>query len=47
MIGFEQTNYTVEEGMVTEVCAIVTAGTLDRDITVTLSSSDSTAQGKS
>ena len=45
-IGFEQTMYTVEEGLVVEVCVLVTDGTLERDAIVTLSSVDDEAVGK-
>ena len=45
-IGFEQTAYTVEEGLVVEVCVLVTSGTLQRDATVVLSSIDDEAVGK-
>ena len=45
-IGFEQTTYTVREGQVLEVCAVVTSGTLDRDASVQLSSVDDEADGK-
>ena len=46
-IGFEQTTYTVEEGLVVEVCVLVTSGTLEREATVTLSSINAAAAGKS
>ena len=45
-IGFEQTSYTVEEGLVVEVCVLVTSGTLQRDATVILSSINNEAVGK-
>ena len=45
-IGFEQTTYTVEEGLVVEVCVLVTSGTLEREATVTLSSINAEAVGK-
>lgn len=40
MIGFEQTTYSVEEGLQVEVCVIVINSTLSRETVVTLSSSD-------
>ena len=45
-IGFEQTAYTVEEGLVVEVCVLVTSGILQRDATVILSSVNDQAVGK-
>ena len=45
-IGFEQTTYTVEEGLVVEVCVLVTSGTLESDATVMLSSINDEAVGK-
>ena len=45
-IGFEQTSYTVEEGLVVEVCVLVTSGTLESDATVMLSSINDEAVGK-
>ena len=45
-IGFEQTNYTVDEGLMVEVCAIVTDGILDRDAFVQLSSINDEAVGE-
>ena len=45
-IGFEQTAYTVEEGLVVEVCVLVTSGTLESDATVILSSVNDEAVGK-
>ena len=44
-IGFEQTSYTVEEGLVVEVCVLVTSGTLERNAIVTLSSINDEAVG--
>ena len=45
MIGFEQTTYSVEEGLQVEVCVIVINSTLSRETVVTLSSSDNDAEG--
>ena len=45
-IGFEETTYTVGEGRVVEVCAIIVSGVLDRDAIVQLSSADDDAVGK-
>lgn len=45
VIGFEQTEYETEEGMVVEVCAELLSGTLERDALVVASSSDGTAIG--
>ena len=45
-IGFEQTSYTVEEGLVVEVCVLVTSGTLEREATVMLSNVNDEAVGK-
>ena len=45
-IGLEEPTYTVNEGDGTiEVCAVLTSGTLDRTVTVTLSTSDGSATG--
>ena len=45
MIGFER-DYTVEEGFMQEVCAVLVSGTLERDAVVTLSTEDDTAMGE-
>ena len=45
-IGFEQTTYTLEEGLMVEVCVLVTNGTLERDAIVILSSVNDEAVGK-
>ena len=44
-IGFERTTFIVTEGGVVEVCAAVLSGGLERNATVTISSSDGTAVG--
>ncbi len=44
-IGFEQTLYPTTEGTVNEVCAVILAGTIERDVLVEASSSDGTATG--
>ncbi len=46
-IGFENTSYTTDEGTTVEVCALITSGPLERDVTVTLTSSDGSAEGAS
>ena len=45
-IGFEQTQYNVSEGDEVEVCAVLTQGMLETDATVSVTSSDVTANGK-
>ena len=45
MIGFEQTEYNVSEGNQVEVCAVLTSGTLEKDVLVFVNSSDGTANG--
>ena len=45
-IGFEETTYTLGEGRVVEVCAIIVSGMLDRDAIVRLSSINDEAVGK-
>ena len=45
-IGFEETEYTTDEGTTVEVCAMVTSGTLEREVTVTLTSRGDSATGK-
>lgn len=44
-IGFEQTLYLAEEGDVVEVCVLVLSGTLEREVMVTVRSTDGTAMG--
>ena len=44
-IGFERTEYNVTEGGQTEVCALLMAGTLEKAVPVSVSSSDGTANG--
>ena len=46
IIGFEQTAYSVEEGLQVEVCIVVFNSTLSREVIVTLSSSDVDAEGE-
>ena len=46
VIGFEQTEYNVTEGGQTEVCAVLTSGTLEKNVEVSVTSSDVTANGK-
>ena len=43
-IGFERTAYSVEEGDVVEVCAVLT-GTLEKLVEVSVSSSSGSATG--
>ena len=43
-IGFEQTNYSVNEGNVIEVCAVLT-GTLEKSLEVFVNSSSGNATG--
>ncbi len=42
-VGLEQTEFTVDEGDVVEVCAILINGALEREVTVTLHTRDGTA----
>ncbi len=42
-IGLEETTFTVDEGELVEVCVILISGTLEREVTVTLTTSDGTA----
>ena len=44
-IGFEREMYTTEEGTVVEVCVVVISGTLEREVTVTLTNRDDSAEG--
>ncbi len=44
-IGLEDTTFTVDEGELVEVCVILISGTLEREVTVTLQTSDGTAIG--
>ena len=44
-IGFERTMYIVDEGGQTEVCAILISGTLEKEVLVSVDSSDGTANG--
>ena len=44
-VGFEETTYTVEEGMPVTVC-IHTLSEVQRDVSVNLNTSDGTASGK-
>ncbi len=44
-IGFEITEYTTDEGTTVEVCALIHSGTLEREVTVSLTSSDGSAEG--
>ena len=44
-IGFERTMYIVDEGGQTEVCAILISGTLEKEVLVSVGSSDGTANG--
>jgi hypothetical protein len=44
-IGFEETMYTVNEGGQTEVCAVLISGTLEKEVLVSVDSSDRTANG--
>ena len=44
-IGFEQTLYPTVEDSVNEVCAVIVNGTIERDVTVEVSSSDGSAIG--
>ena len=46
VIGFERTEYNVSEGEQTEVCAVLTSGTLEKNVEVSVTSSDVTANGK-
>ena len=43
-IEFERTTYTVDEGDVVEVCAVLT-GTLEKSVEVSVSSSNGSATG--
>ena len=45
MIGYEQITYEVPEGDQTEVCAILSLGTLETEVVVLVTSSDGTATG--
>ena len=45
-IGFDQTTYTVDEGVMVAVCTVVTSGTLERDAIVQLSSVNDEAVGE-
>ena len=45
-VDFEQTTYTVGEGQVVEVCAIIVSGMLNRNAIVRLSSVNDEAVGK-
>ena len=48
-IGFEETSYETPEGVAVEVCVILMtppSATLDRDVVVTIASSDGTATCK-
>ena len=45
-IGFEQILYTVDEGVMVEVCTVVTSGTLERDAIIQLSSANDEAVGE-
>ena len=45
-IGFEFTEYEAVEGEPEEVCVLLIAGTLERDVTVTVTSLDQSATGK-
>lgn len=45
VIGFERTEYNVAEGGQTEVCAVLTSGTLEKEVLVSVDSSDGTANG--
>ena len=45
-IGFERTEYSVDEGDQVEVCVVVRSGTLQRDAVVRASSIDGSAAGK-
>ncbi len=48
VIGFETPEYTVTEGEGSiEVCVVIVEGTLQRQVTVTVSTSDFSALGKS
>ena len=44
-IGFERTMYIVDEGGQTEVCAILISGILEKEVLVSVGSSDGTANG--
>ena len=46
-IGFEETEYTVTEGVnrTVQICAVLISGTLERGTTVTFSTSDGSAMG--
>ncbi len=44
-IGFENTEYTTDEGTTVEVRVVILSGTLAREVTVTLTSIDDTAEG--
>ena len=44
-IGFERIEYNVTEGGQTEVCAVLIAGTLEKEVSVSVNSSDGTANG--
>ncbi len=44
-IGLEETSFTVDEGELVEVCAILISGTLEKEVAVTLQTSDGTAIG--
>ena len=43
-VGFEHTTYSVDEGDVVEVCAVLT-GTLEKSVEVSVSSSSGSATG--
>ena len=44
-IGFERTEYSASEGEEVEICAVLTMGTLKTNVTVSVTSSDVTANG--
>ena len=45
-IGFERTEYNVFEGEEVEICAVLTSETLEKNVEVSVTSSDVTANGK-
>ena len=44
-IGFERTEYNVTEGDQAEVCAVLMSGILEKDVLVSVGSTDGTANG--
>ena len=45
-IGFERTEYSTPENSTVEVCAVIIQGSLEREVTVSVSTAPNTATGK-